>query len=132
MLYAKLRQEGFGVNVKVVERLYAEERLTLHRRSRKKIPNSMKVGGSNLHNGSVMGAGVSATPATNSAQLMVLILFHRTTLTEDMCVHDLILTGAVLTPMKNPYQPFYTSSYGSPYTYKYRFFFELTCPEATL
>ena len=29
MLHAKLRQEGFYVNVKVVERLYHEERLAL-------------------------------------------------------------------------------------------------------
>ena len=38
MLHAKLGQEGFKVNVKVVERLYREERLTLRRRNRKKNP----------------------------------------------------------------------------------------------
>ncbi len=37
MLHAKLRQEGFVVNVKVVERLYKEERLALRRRTRKKM-----------------------------------------------------------------------------------------------
>ncbi len=44
MLHAKLRQEGFTVNVKVVERIYAEEKLTLRRRRRKKIPKSMREG----------------------------------------------------------------------------------------
>jgi len=44
MLHAKLRQEGFGVNVKVVERLYHEERLALRRRSRKKIPKGVRDG----------------------------------------------------------------------------------------
>ncbi len=42
MLHAELRQEGFGVNVKVVERLYAEVRLALRRRSRKKIPSGVR------------------------------------------------------------------------------------------
>ncbi len=44
MLHAKLRQEGFEVNVKVVERLYNEERLALRRRSRKKIPKGVRDG----------------------------------------------------------------------------------------
>ncbi len=44
MLHAKLRQEGFSVNVKVVERLYMQERLTLRRRSRKKIPKGVREG----------------------------------------------------------------------------------------
>lgn len=44
MLHAKLRQEGFTVNVKVVERLYNAERLTLRRRSRKKIPKGVREG----------------------------------------------------------------------------------------
>ena len=44
MLHAKLRQEGFYVNVKVVERLYHEERLALRRRSRKKIPKGVREG----------------------------------------------------------------------------------------
>ena len=46
MLHAKLRQEGFVVNVKVVERLYGEERLALRRRSRKKIPKGVREGAS--------------------------------------------------------------------------------------
>jgi len=44
MLHAKLRQEGFKVNVKVVERLYKEERLALRRRTRKKIPKGVRDG----------------------------------------------------------------------------------------
>jgi len=44
MLHAKLRQEGFVVNVKVVERLYVEERLALRRRTRKKIPKGVREG----------------------------------------------------------------------------------------
>ena len=44
MLHAKLGQEGFTVNVKVVERLYREERLALRRRSRKKIPKGDREG----------------------------------------------------------------------------------------
>ncbi len=44
MLHAKLRQEGFHVNVKVVERLYAQERLALRRRSRKKVPKGVREG----------------------------------------------------------------------------------------
>jgi len=44
MLHAKLRQEGFEVNVKVVERLYGEERLALRRRSRKKLPKGVRDG----------------------------------------------------------------------------------------
>jgi putative transposase len=44
MLHAKLGQEGFVVNVKVVERLYGEERLALRRRSRKKIPKGDREG----------------------------------------------------------------------------------------
>jgi len=38
MIYLKLRQAGLGVNHKRVERLYAEERLQIKRRKRKKIP----------------------------------------------------------------------------------------------
>ena len=38
MLHAKLVREGFKVNVKVVERIYREERLWLRRTKRKKIP----------------------------------------------------------------------------------------------
>lgn len=38
MLHAKLVREGFTVNVKVVERIYREERLWLRRTKRKKIP----------------------------------------------------------------------------------------------
>ncbi len=44
MLHAKLGQEGFRVNVKVVERLYGEERRALRRRSRKKIPKGDREG----------------------------------------------------------------------------------------
>jgi len=44
MLHAKLVREGFKVNVKVVERLYREERLTLRRRNRKKIPKGVREG----------------------------------------------------------------------------------------
>ena len=33
------------MNVKVVERLYKEERLALHRRTRKKIPKGVRDGG---------------------------------------------------------------------------------------
>jgi putative transposase len=42
MLHAKLRQEGFRVNVKVVERIYKEERLSLRRRTRKRIPKGVR------------------------------------------------------------------------------------------
>lgn len=38
MLHAKLVRESFRVNVKVVERIYGEERLWLRRTKRKKIP----------------------------------------------------------------------------------------------
>ena len=38
MIYLKLRQEGRGVNHKRVDRLYAEARLQLKRRRRKKVP----------------------------------------------------------------------------------------------
>jgi putative transposase len=38
MIYLKLRQEGTLVNHKRVDRLYAEERLQLKRRKRKKVP----------------------------------------------------------------------------------------------
>ncbi len=44
MLHAKLRQEGFAVNVKVVERLYGEEQLALRRRWRKKRPKRVREG----------------------------------------------------------------------------------------
>ena len=44
MLHAKLKQERFKVNVKVVERLYNEERLSLRHRSRKKIPKGVREG----------------------------------------------------------------------------------------
>ena len=44
MLHAKLHQEDFQVNVKVVERLYNEEQLALRRRSRKKIPKGVRDG----------------------------------------------------------------------------------------
>ena len=44
MLHAKLKQEGFNVNVKVVERLYGEERLALRRRNRKKRPKGVRDG----------------------------------------------------------------------------------------
>jgi transposase InsO family protein len=40
MIYLKLRQEGLIVNHKRVDRLYAEERLQLKRRKRKKVPIS--------------------------------------------------------------------------------------------
>lgn len=40
MIYLKLRQRGMGVNHKRVERLYAEARLQLRRRKRKKVPLS--------------------------------------------------------------------------------------------
>ena len=42
MLHAKLVREGFKVNVKVVERLYREERLWLRRTKRKKIPREAR------------------------------------------------------------------------------------------
>jgi putative transposase len=38
MIYLKLRQAGWIVNHKRIERLYGEERLQVHRRRRKKIP----------------------------------------------------------------------------------------------
>jgi hypothetical protein len=38
MIYLKLRQEGRVVNHKPVERLYAEARLQVRRRRRKKVP----------------------------------------------------------------------------------------------
>ena len=44
MLHAKLVREGFRVNVKVVERLYREERLWLRRTKRKKIPREGREG----------------------------------------------------------------------------------------
>ena len=44
MLHAKLVREGFKVNVKVVERLYREERLWLRRTKRKKIPREGREG----------------------------------------------------------------------------------------
>jgi putative transposase len=44
MLHAKLRQEGFAVNVKVVERIYRENGLALRRRKRKKIPKGSREG----------------------------------------------------------------------------------------
>lgn len=44
MLHAKLVREGFAVNVKVVERLYREERLWLRRTKRKKIPREGREG----------------------------------------------------------------------------------------
>ncbi|HHI82395.1 MAG TPA: transposase, partial [Rhizobiales bacterium] len=44
MLHAKLKQEGFLVNVKVVERIYRQERLALRRRNRKKIPKGAREG----------------------------------------------------------------------------------------
>lgn len=40
MIYLKLRQQGLVVNHKRVERLYAEARLQLRRRKRKKVPMS--------------------------------------------------------------------------------------------
>ena len=44
MLHAKLKQEGFLVVVKVVERLYKQERLALRHRNRKKIPKGSREG----------------------------------------------------------------------------------------
>lgn len=44
MLHAKLVREGFRGNVKVVERLYREERLWLRRTKRKKIPREGREG----------------------------------------------------------------------------------------
>ena len=45
MLAAKLAQEGFRVNHKVIERIYGEEGLALRRRYRKRIPkNAIKEG----------------------------------------------------------------------------------------
>jgi len=44
MLGAKLRQEGFRVNHKVVERIYREERLALRRRPRKRFPKLVREG----------------------------------------------------------------------------------------
>lgn len=44
MLHAKLVREGFRVNVKVVERIYREERLWLRRTKRKKIPREARKG----------------------------------------------------------------------------------------
>jgi putative transposase len=38
MIYLKLRQAGERANHKRVDRLYAEERLHIHRRRRKKVP----------------------------------------------------------------------------------------------
>ena len=38
MIYLKLRQSGLQVNHKRVERLYAEARLQVKRRKRKKVP----------------------------------------------------------------------------------------------
>jgi putative transposase len=40
MIYLKLRQAGHRVNHKRVERLYAQEKLQVRRRRRKKIPIS--------------------------------------------------------------------------------------------
>ena len=40
MIYLKLRQTGETVNHKRMDRLYAEARLQLHRRKRKKVPLS--------------------------------------------------------------------------------------------
>lgn len=45
MLHAELVREGFKVNVKVVERIYREERLWLRRTKRKKIPKEGREGG---------------------------------------------------------------------------------------
>jgi len=45
MLHAKLARENFKVNVKVVERIYREERLWLRRTKRKKIPREGREGG---------------------------------------------------------------------------------------
>ncbi len=44
MLDAKLKQEGFSVNHKVVERIYGEERLALRRRRRKRFPRLPREG----------------------------------------------------------------------------------------
>ncbi|MGI3213146.1 hypothetical protein ACROSR_18830 [Roseovarius tibetensis] len=44
MLHAKLVREGFRVNVKVVERIYREERLWLRRTKRKKISREGREG----------------------------------------------------------------------------------------
>lgn len=44
MLHAKLVRENFRVNVKVVERIYREERLWLRRTKRKKIPREGREG----------------------------------------------------------------------------------------
>jgi putative transposase len=44
MLHAKLVREDFKVNVKVVERIYREERLWLRRTKRKKIPKQAREG----------------------------------------------------------------------------------------
>jgi putative transposase len=44
MLAAKLAQEGFRVNHKVVERIYREERLALRRRPRKRFPKLVREG----------------------------------------------------------------------------------------
>ena len=38
MIYLKLRQQGMGVNHKRIERLYAEAKLQVRRRKRKKVP----------------------------------------------------------------------------------------------
>ncbi len=43
-LHAKLAQEGFDVSVKVVGRIYREERLALRRRTRKKLPKGVREG----------------------------------------------------------------------------------------
>lgn len=43
-LHAKLKQEGFEVNIKVVARLYREEGLTLRRKPRKKLPKTVRKG----------------------------------------------------------------------------------------
>jgi len=45
MLHAKLVREGVKVNVKVVERIYREERLWRRRTKRKKIPKEGREGG---------------------------------------------------------------------------------------
>lgn len=45
MLHAKLVREGFKVNVKVVERIYREERLWPRRTKRKKIAKEGREGG---------------------------------------------------------------------------------------
>ena len=38
MIYLKLRQQGYEVNHKRVERIYAEAQLQIRRRTRKKVP----------------------------------------------------------------------------------------------